>query len=283
MNTHRVTEAMTDQFREYLIREERSQATVEKYLRDIRAFMDYCKEKNGYVDKTVVMAYKEYIRENYKPSSVNSMLASVNGFCKFMGWQECCVRPLKVQRAIFCQEERMLKKEEYFRLLKTAKYKNDFRMCMIMETLGSTGMRVSELPYVTVEALKQRQAVISCKGKIRKIFLPEKLCQKLKNYIKKMNIRSGSIFVTRSGKPMNRSNIWAAMKKICQDAGVDPRKVFPHNFRHLFAVMYYEMEKDIAKLADLLGHSCVETTRIYILTDGMQHRKQIERLNMLLE
>ena len=265
MSRHRLTESMIDLYKQYLVNEEKSQATVEKYIRDLKAFLAYCREMEADVDKRIVMAYKEHLKQFYKPGSINSMLASVNCFLKFMGWQECCVRPLKIQKTIFSQEDRVLRKEEYLRLLKAAKEKKNQRLYMIMETLGSTGMRVSELTYVTVEALKQRQAVITCKGKIRKILLPDKLCRELGRYIKTMNIKSGCIFITKSGKAMNRSNIWTAMKKLCREAAVD------------------EMEKDIAKLADILGHSCVDTTRIYIVTDGMQHRKQLERLNMILE
>ena len=270
---------------------------MEKYIRDVKAFYKYCvsEQIKTYgkaaskrmealaIQKAHVISYKQWLTEHFKPASVNSMLAALNSFLRFCGWGDFAVKPLKIQRQMFASPERLLSRGEYMRLLNAAKKCNRRQLMMVMETLGATGMRVSELAFVTVEALKQGCITISCKGKIRKIFLPRKLCIKLRNYASSVNIRNGAIFISKSGRPLDRKNIWAAMKKLCGIAGVGAQKVFPHNLRHLFATLYYGLEKDIAKLADILGHSSINTTRLYILTDGMEHRKALERLALVYD
>lgn len=266
-------------FREHLLREEKSAATVEKYLRDVRAFLVFSGQ--AAITKDLVMAYKQTLLEkNYAVRSINSMLASLNSLLDFLGWGDCKVKSLKIQRQTYCAEEKELTKAEYLRLLEASK--NQPQLNLIMQTICGTGIRVSELKYFTVEAVRRGEIVVSCKSKTRTILLPGKLKKLLLEYAKKNKIQSGAVFVTRNGKPVNRSNIWAQMKKLCEIAGVKPSKVFPHNLRKLFARTFYGIEKDIAKLADILGHSSINTTRIYIMTTGTEHRRKIERLGLVV-
>lgn len=274
-----LTEADIRQFQGYLIREEKSAATVEKYVRDVRAFFVYMKESD--ITKERIVEYKKYLVEKgYAVKSVNSMLAGLNSFLVFLGMPDCRVKNLKIQRSIWCEEEKELSKAEYMRLLKAAV--DQPRLKLVMQTICGTGIRVSELRYFTVEAVRQGEVAVNCKNKIRMILVPGKLKKLLLEYAKKTGIRSGAIFVTSGGRPLDRSNIWAQMKKLCQKAGVKPGKVFPHNLRKLFARTFYGIEKDIARLADLLGHSSIDTTRIYIMTTGTEHRKKIERLGLVV-
>ena len=272
------TQYLTD-FREFLYREERSMATVEKYLRDVRAFFTYIGEQA--VTKELTVAYKKSLEtKNYAIRSINSMLASLNCFLNFMGWVDCKVKHMKQQKQTYCSEEEELSKEEYLRLLAAAKGKEQLNL--VMQTICGTGIRVSELNYFTVEAVKQGEVSVRCKNKTRTILLPSKLKKLLLCYAKKKGIATGTIFVTRSGNPLNRSYIWAQMKKLCESAGVKPSKVFPHNLRKLFARTFYGIEKDIAKLADILGHGSIETTRIYIMTTGTEHRRKMEQLGLVV-
>lgn len=275
----KITIDLIENFKKYLIDEEKSQATLEKYIRDITAFKTWVKD--GEISKEKVLDYKSYLTENYAPASVNSMLSSINSFFEYNEWYELRVRSLKIQKRIFADKDKELSKAEYDRLLKAAKRKNNEQLYLLMQTICSTGIRVSELRAVTVSAIKARQATINCKGKMRVIILPNDLCKMLMCYIKECNIISGPVFVTRNGKPLDRSNIWRLMKNLCDDAGVSKNKVFPHNLRHLFARTYYSLEKDIVRLADILGHSSVNTTRIYTMENGEIHRKQIQKLGLL--
>ena len=268
-----------EKYRNYLIEEEKSQATVAKYIRDIKAFMIWLNGRS--IDKRIVIEYKEMLISEYKPSSVNSIISSLNSLFDYLGWYDCKVKTLKIQRQIFIQKDKELTKAEYERLLKVAKSKNNERLYYLMQTICVTGIRVSELKYITIEALNNRCAEISCKGKMRTVIIPKSLCKMLKGYIKARNIKSGSVFVTRNGKPLDRSNIWSDMKKLCDSAGVARSKVFPHNLRHLFARTFYSLQKDIVRLADILGHSSVNTTRIYTIESGDIHRRQIERMGLL--
>lgn len=262
-----------------LVREEKSSATVEKYLRDARAFLLFAKGKA--ITKELVMSYKkQLIEKNYAVRSINSMLASLNSLLMFLDWQDCKVNCIRQQKQIYCPEEKELTKAEYLRLLAAAKKKPQLRL--VMETICSTGIRVSELQFFTVEAVREGEVTVSCKAKSRVILLPGKLKKRLLRYAREKSIKSGAIFVTKSGKPLNRSNIWAQMKKLCEQAMVSKRKVFPHNLRKLFARTFYGLEKDIAKLADILGHSSIDTTRIYIMTTGSEHRRKIERLGLVV-
>ena len=279
MEERKITQNQIQSFNQYLIREEKSTATVEKYLRDARAFVVYVGDE--VVTKEVVMAYKKYLQmKEYAVRSINSMLASLNSLLDFLGWSDCKVKAIKQQKQTYCAEEKELSKAEYMRLLEAAKKKPQLQL--VMQTICGTGIRVSELKFFTVEDVKQGEVIVNCKGKTRTILIPGKLKKLLLDYAKKEKIRSGVIFITRNGKPLNRSCIWAQMKELCKDAGVNPSKVFPHNLRKLFARTFYGIEKDIAKLADILGHSSIDTTRIYIMTTGTEHRRKIERLGLVI-
>lgn len=267
-------------FKEYLINEEKSEKTLEKYIRDVTAF--YLWANGREITKELVMEYKNLIMQNYAPRSVNSMLSSLNSFFAFLGRHDLKIKILKIQTRIFANQNKELTKAEYERLLKAAKNKNDERLYMLMQTICSAGLRVSEIKYVTTEAVKSGLATIDCKGKIRQVLLPKALCKMLKAYIKERKIKSGSVFVTRTGKPLNRSNIWKMMSALCDAAKVSKEKVFPHNLRHLFARTFYKVKKDIVRLADILGHSSVNTTRIYTMESGAEHRRSIQKLGLLM-
>lgn len=266
-------------FREHLILEERSVTTIQKYIRDIKAFAKYTE---GAVTKETVIAYKKHLQEHYAVRSVNSMLASINSLFVFLGWHDLKVKALKLQKQVYCPEEKELTKAEYTRLCKVAQRRHNERLNLILQTICGTGIRVSELQFITVEAAKCGETVVRCKGKTRAVFIVRELRQKLLRYAAEQGIKSGMIFVTRTGKPINRTNIWREMKSLCQEAGVNPEKVFPHNLRHLFARVFYGIEKDIAKLADILGHSSINTTRIYIISTGIEHRRRMETMHLIL-
>ncbi len=267
-------------FKEHLILAERSGATVEKYIRDVKAFAKYA--QNNAVTKETVIAYKKHLQENYAVRSVNSMLASINSLFAFLGWHDLRVKSLKLQQQVFCPEEKELTKAEYARLCRTAERKHNERLNLILQTICGTGIRVSELQFITVEAVKQGEAVVNCKAKTRSVFIVKELKQKLLRYAAEQNIKNGMIFVTRTGKPISRTNIWREMKALCDEANVNPQKVFPHNLRHLFARVFYGIEKDIAKLADILGHSSINTTRIYIISTGTEHRQRMENMRLII-
>ncbi len=275
-----ITARMIAEFKEHLILEERSAATVEKYIRDVKAFSAYT--QNTSVTKETVIAYKKHLQENYAVRSVNSMLASINSLFVFLGWHDLKVKSLKLQQQVFCPEEKELTKAEYARLCRTAERKHNERLNLILQTICGTGIRVSELQYITVEAVKKGETVVNCKAKTRSVFIVKELKQKLLRYAAEQGIKSGMIFVTRTGKPISRTNIWREMKALCEEANVNPQKVFPHNLRHLFARVFYGIEKDIAKLADILGHSSINTTRIYIISTGTGHRRRMENMRLII-
>lgn len=275
-----ITARMIAEFREHLILEERSEITVEKYIRDVKAFSAYT--QNAAITKETVIAYKKHLQENYAVRSVNSMLASINSLFAFLGWHDLKVKSLKLQQQFFCPEEKELTKAEYARLCRTAERKHNERLSLILQTICGTGIRVSELQYITVEAAKNGEAVVNCKAKTRSVFIVKELKQKLLRYAAEQNIKNGMIFVTRTGKPISRTNIWREMKALCEEANVNPQKVFPHNLRHLFARVFYGIEKDIAKLADILGHSSINTTRIYIISTGTEHRQRMENMRLII-
>lgn len=274
-----VTNESIKRFKAYLYEEEKSENTIKKYIRDVRAFCGWLGEAAA--DKAKVLEYKHGLCESYAPKSVNSMLSSLNAFFEFTERHDLKVKILKIQRQIFADRSKELTKSEYERLLTAAEERKNERLYYLMQTIASTGLRVSEIKYVTVDAVKNGQAVIRCKGKIRQVFLPKKLCKMLKGYIKSQKIKSGAVFVTKSGRTLDRCAIWKMMKKLCESAGVAKEKVFPHNFRHLFARTYYSLQKDIVRLADILGHSSINTTRIYTLECGEVHRMQIQKLGLL--
>ena len=264
----------------YLKQEERTPATLEKYLRDVRAFA--CWLNGAAVTKDAVTGWKErLLAERRAPSTVNAALSALNGLFRFLGWEGCRARFVKVHRRLFRDPARELTRPDYERLIAAARELGRERLALVMETICATGVRVSEVRYFTVEAVRQGRAEISLKGKVRVILIPTKLARKLLKYAKKNKTASGEIFLTGNGKSLSRRQIWAEMKRLCAHAGVEPSKVFPHNLRHCFATAYYRAYKDIAKLADVLGHSSIETTRIYLLTSGAEHQRQLDRLGLV--
>ncbi len=275
-----ITEKLTQAFAERLRREERAEGTIEKYLRDVRAFARWLDGRP--VTKQAVVIWKEELQADHTPGTVNSMLTSVNALFRFLGWDDCRVKALKLQRRIFRDSAKELTRAEYERLRATSQEMGRERLSLLLETICATGIRVSEVQYITVEALRTGRAEISLKGKIRSILIPSKLCRKLLKYAKKQKIVSGEVFLTRNGTGLSRKQIWAEMKTLCKKAGVEASKVFPHNLRHLFARIFYAACKDVVKLADILGHSSVETTRIYLLSTGEEHAKQLERLGLVI-
>lgn len=279
MKRNRISEKQIAAFRKWLVQQEKKRATIEKYVRDVRAFHAFARDRS--VTKELTMAYKRKLtEEGYAPHSINSMLASMNCFLCFLGREECKVKSVKLQRQIYCAEEKELTKEEYMKLLTAAGKRT--RLALILQTICGTGIRISELSYFTVEAIRRGEVSVSCKNKVRRILIPKKLQKMLLSFSRESGIASGVIFRSRYGNPLDRSNIWAEMKRLCRSAGVDPAKVFPHNLRKLFARTFYGLAKDIAKLSDILGHSSINTTRIYIMTTGTEHRRQIERLGLVV-
>lgn len=280
MKKHKLTAEQIAFYGQYLRNEERSPGTIEKYLRDVNTFTQWLGDRD--VTKEVATDWKTYLLERgYAPVTINAMLSALNGLFKFLGWDECRVKFLKMQRRLFRDPNRELTRAEYDRLLVSARGLGRERLALLIETIGATGIRVSEVQYITVEAAQQGKAEISLKGKIRVILLSAKLCRKLLKYAKKQKTASGAIFRTKSGKEISRRQIWAELKALCKHAGVTPTKVFPHNLRHLFATIFYKSCKDIVKLADVLGHSNIETTRIYLVTSGIEHQRQLDRLGLV--
>ena len=265
------------QFSRWLKQEEKSQATIDKYIRDVYFFWNYLNGRT--INKEITIEYKNYLSEHYAPASANSMLAALNSFLRFLDLDNCRVKQIKIQKQIFTHEEKELSKEEYQRLVKAVK---GTRLSLIIQTICGTGIRVSELQYITVEAVNLGKTVVNCKNKARVIFLPSSVQKLLKEYIKKAGIKAGSVFVSRNGKPLDRSNIWKAMKSLCEKAQVPKCKVFPHNLRHLFARTFYSIDRDIVRLADLLGHSSINTTRIYTMETGNQHVNRLELVQSIL-
>lgn len=278
---HYLSKKMLVQFENSLREDEKCPATIQKYTRDVRAFLAGLAPCR-LVDKQTVIRYKQQLVGRYAAATVNGKLASLNSFFKRVGWYDCVVKALKVQREAFRAQERELTRQEYYRLLHAARAKGNRRLYLLMQTICATGIRVSELPAVTVEAVQAGRARVSLKGKTRTVLLPPALCSRLLRYIRAQGLRSGSVFRTRTGRPVDRYSIFRAMKALCGPAAVDCRKVFPHNLRRLFACAYYQAEKDIAHLADLLGHSSVNTTRLYLAQSGAAQARSIGRLGLVL-
>ena len=280
MSRHILTMDQLVLFQQHLAGEEREQSTIEKYIREIRFFQTWLTGRS--VTAEIVARWKNYLHaKGYQPETINSKLSALNKFFSFIGWAECRMKYLKIQRKLFRGTERELTKAEYIRLLETANSGGKVRLALLIETICATGIRVSEVKYITAEAIQTGRADIALKGKIRTILLPGKLCRKLQKYARKQKITSGEIFLTRSGKGISRRQIWAEMKALCKKANVAPSKVFPHNLRHLFARTFYRACRDVAKLADVLGHSSIETTRIYLISTGVEHARQLERLGLI--
>lgn len=261
--------------------EEKADSTIENYLRDIQTFRLWLGSKP--IAKALMTEWKDHLlSKSFAPATVNAKLAAVNSLLGFLGLSDCRVKTVKIQRRVFREVSRELTRDEYHRLLHAAQKQGRDRLALLMETICATGVRVSEVRYITVEALQNQRADITLKGKVRSILLPRKLCRKLLKYARRQKIRTGEIFRTRSGRPMSRGQIWHEMKSVCKAAGVAPSKVFPHNLRHLFATVFYKTCRDIVKLADLLGHSSINTTRIYLMTTGAEHARQLEELGLIL-
>lgn len=279
MKKHIFSDAALNDYKNYLVSEEKSAATIEKYLRDIKTFMKFAKDKD--INKQTVIEYKKTLLNSYKVSSVNSMLIALNLYFVFLGREDLKIKTVKRQREIYRPVETELTKEEYFRLCDTAEKLGKERTGLVIQTICSSGIRVGELSYITVEAVQAGRTSVLCKGKNRVIFIVSGLRAKLLDYIEKNAIKSGPVFVTVHGTPLGRINIWRDMKNLCEAAGVDSAKVYPHNLRHLFARSFYEEEKDIVKLADILGHSSIETTRMYTISTGKEHKEKMEKLNLI--
>ena len=279
MEPRKITEETLAAFARQLGEEERSPATLEKYLREVRQFAAFPGGRE--VTRELAAAWREELSARQSPATVNGKLTALDRLLAFLGWEDCRVKHLRVQRQLFRDSARELSREEYARLVETARRLGRGRLSLLMETICATGIRVSEVRYITAEAVREGRTEIALKGKIRTILLPGKLCRKLEKYARQKKITSGELFLTRSGRPMSRKQIWAEMKGVCRAAGVAPSKVFPHNLRHLFARCFYRVSRDVAKLADVLGHSSIETTRIYLISTGAEHARTLDQLRLI--
>lgn len=286
MDNREITANLLRRYVLHLREEERADSTIEKYVRDLEALGRHLAGRP--VTKAALIGWKEKLAQRHAPATVNSMLAAVNGFLRFMGWRECAVKLLNIQKSLFCDESRELTRSEYTRLVRAAEQDGNQRLSLVLQTICATGIRVSELRFITVEAVGTGRTEITNKGKRRTVFLPDKLRRLLQKYLRGQKKTAqpadakNPVFTTRTGKPLDRSNIWRDMKNLCESAGVEPGKVFPHNLRHLFARTYYTLEKDLSRLADILGHSSVNTTRIYTAESGSVHLRQMERMGLVL-
>lgn len=279
MEPRKITEETLAAFARQLGEEERSPATLEKYLREVRQFAAFLGGRE--VTRELAAAWREELSAHQSPATVNGKLTALDRLLAFLGWEDCRVKHLRVQRQLFRDSARELSREEYARLVETARRLGRGRLSLLMETICATGIRVSEVHYITAEAVREGRTEIALKGKIRTILLPGKLCRKLEKYARQKKITSGELFLTRSGRPMSRKQIWAEMKGVCRAAGVAPSKVFPHNLRHPFARCFYRVSRDVAKLADVLGHSSIETTRIYLISTGAEHARTLDQLRLI--
>lgn len=281
MKNHILTEEMLTEFQRHLRLKERSKATVEKYMRDVRGLLQFaCGQE---MTRELLIEYKEHLRGQLSDRSVNSVLAAINSLLTYLGWQELKLKSLRLQQTVFCPEERELSKEEYKQLCWVAEKKQNHRLNLILQTICGTGIRISELPFITVEAAKCGTASVNCKAKTRSVLIVQNLRKKLLKYAAAHHIESGAIFVTKNNRPIHRTTVWREMKRLCEEAQVDPRKVYPHNLRHLFARVFYNLQKDIVRLADVLGHSSINTTRIYIISSGKEHLRHLEQMGLILQ
>ncbi|MBR3804175.1 MAG: tyrosine-type recombinase/integrase [Clostridia bacterium] len=280
MQQFTITKQNVFNFKTWLLENERSELTVEKYIRDVNFFISFLSGNS--LTKQSLIDFKKRLIESYKPASVNSMIASVNSFLRFSNLNSMCLKQLKIQRKIYVSEDKELTKAEFLRLVDTANREKNERLSLIIQTICATGIRVSELKFITVEGVKSGETTVDLKGKRRVVFIVPKLRNKLLAYIQKKGIKYGAVFVTKSGAPVSRSNVWREMKALCEESGVNKNKVFPHNLRHLFARTFYGIEKDIVRLADILGHSSVNTTRIYVMTTSKEHSKQMQNMRLII-
>lgn len=280
LTVYKIDPTQIEQYHHSLLNREYAPATIEKYMQVVSAFYNALSDQQ--ISKEAILSYKKQLLSEHAATSVNGMLAALNNFFDFLDWQDCKVKPVKIQHFSCRDESKELTREEYHHLLRTATANGQIRLCCLLETICSTGIRVSEVQYITVEALRSGRAEVRNKGKVRVIFLPKALCEKLKAYCCKHKIESGAVFVTRNGKPIDRSNIWAMMKRLAVKAGVEATKVFPHNLRHLFARLFYEQHHDLDHLAVILGHSNINTTRIYTQTSETEYQRQVEMMRLIL-
>lgn len=276
-----ITAESINQYIDFLIEQERSIQTAQKYRRDLNRLMTFI--SGELLTKSLLLQWKESLIHRYAPATVNTILAAINGFLKYIGALHLQLKPLRIQRTLFCKPERELSRNEYSRLVKNAMGTKDPRAALILQTICATGIRVSELQFITAEAVHLGYAQIRNKGKFRYVFLPKKLCRLLRNYLKRRKIKTGPVFTTRTGQPVHRVNIWRTMKKLCANAQVACSKVFPHNLRHLFARTHYAAHHNLGYLADILGHSDTNTTRIYTIESGITHAQQVEHLNLIIQ
>ena len=276
----KITEESIAAFERLLFAEELASGSVAQYVRAVRRLAAFLDGRDA--SKERILAWKEALVAVHAPVTVNAMVAAANRFFAARGWDDSRVKALRIQRRVFRSAERELTKDEYVKLVETAAARGQERLALVTETICATGIRVSELRYVTVAALQRGRADVALKGKVRTILLPGRLCRKLLKYAKRKKIASGEVFLTRSGKSLSRKQIWAELKTLCKRAGVAAGKVFPHNLRHLFARTFYKACRDIVKLADVLGHSNIEVTRIYLISTGTEHADSIARLGLLL-
>lgn len=280
IKSYRITPDLIQDYLVYQEEQERSAATIQKYAHDLTELYMYL---NGQpLNKFILIGWKQKLTETHAPTTVNSMLTAVNGYLSYMGWSELRIKLLKIQKSLFLDEQKELTRSEYMRLVRAAEQRGNERLALVIQTICATGIRVSELRFITAEAVYCGRAGITNKGKRRTVFLPDKLRRLLKQYLKKQRITAGAVFVTKTGKALDRSNIWRDMKALCESAGVDSNKVFPHNLRHLFARTFYSLERDLSRLADILGHSNVSTTRIYTAESGAVHARQMERTGLVV-
>ena len=280
IKSYTITPDLIQDYLVYQEEQERSAATIQKYAHDLTDLYIYL---NGQpLNKLVLIGWKQKLTETHAPTTVNSMLTAVNGYLSYMGWSELRIKLLKIQKSLFLDEQKELTRSEYMRLVRVAEQKGNERLALVIQTICATGIRVSELRFITAEAVYCGRAGVTNKGKRRTVFLPDKLRRLLKQYMKKQRITAGAVFVTKTGKALDRSNIWRDMKALCESAGVDSNKVFPHNLRHLFARTFYSLERDLSRLADILGHSNVSTTRIYTAESGAVHARQMERMGLVV-
>lgn len=275
-----LTSEMIKRYENWLLEKERSAATIKKYIYSLKLLQNFMKGES--LTKEKMIKWKKQLQKDYSCATVNSMLASVNGFFRFAGWKNFTVNPVRIQKSLFLDEKKELTRKEYIRLVNAAENRANERLSLVLQTICATGIRVSELKFITAKAVLSGRAEIDNKGKRRMIFLPGKLCALLKKYLRKQGKTAGAVFTTRSGKPLDRSNIWRDMKALCEAAGVEEGKVFPHNLRHLFARTFYMLEKDLSRLADILGHSNISTTRIYTAESGAVHARQMERTGLII-
>lgn len=275
-----VTIQLIEKYLNHLMEEEKSVATLKKYRHDLNELHNYL--QGMLLTKSILIEWKKYLIEKYAPSTVNSMLIAVNGYLRFFSWHDLSMKLLKIQKPLFSDENKELTREEYARLVMTASKRSNARLSLILQTICATGIRVSELKFITIEAVQTGRTEIRNKGKRRVIFLPQQLRKLLRKYAQKHGKISGPVFTTRTGKPLDRSNIWRDMKALCTEAKVAPEKVFPHNLRHLFARTFYSLEHDLSRLADILGHSSIVTTRIYTAESGTVHARQMGRLGLVI-